>query len=175
MNKISFKPLSIEDAKLIFENREFIVSYFNGGISKQDFSSWTFEDEVRYTERETEEVKNGRKASFLIFNNDEYVGRCMLHRINIKDKSADVSISIKEKYWGQGYGNEAVIFLEKNAFSKLKLNRLEYGFYSNNERSKKLAEKNGFIYEGTMRDSKKIGSKYYDRLVYSKLKNEYKK
>ncbi len=174
MNKMSFKPLSIGDTKLIFENREFVVSFFNGGINKKDFNSWKLEDEIKYTEREIEEVKSGRKASFLIFNNNEYIGRCMLHRINNKDKSADVSVSIKEKFWGQSYGNEAVKFLEKIAFSKLKLNRLEYGFYSNNDRSKKLAEKLGFKYEGTLREAKKIGSKYCDRLVYSKLKSQYK-
>lgn len=175
MNKISFKPISVDDVQMIFDNREYIVSYFNGGISKKDFNSWKFEDEIKYTQREIEDIKNGRKYSYLIFNNNEYVGRCMLHRINNNDKSADISVSVKEKFWGQGYGNEAVRFLEKIAFSKLKLNRLEYGFYSNNERSKKLAEKLSFKYEGTLREAKKIGNKYYDRLIYSKLRSHYKK
>ena len=122
-----------------------------------------------------EEAKEEKGATFIILKDGEYIGKCSLHRINKNDNHASVALGIKEKYWGQGYGTQAVKFLEKMAFSKLKLNRLEYGCYSNNESSRKLAEKCGFTYEGTLRQAKKIGTKYHDRWIFSKLKSEYRK
>lgn len=176
MNKLTFKPLEITDAKLIFDNREFIVSYFSGGITKKDFGSWKYENELEDVKKGLEEAKLGRAFTFLAFNEEgEYIGKFKLHSIGEKNKLAHVSISVKEKFWGHGYGTQIVKFLEKLAFSKFKLNRLEYGVYSNNPRSQKLVEKLGFKYEGTLREAKKIGSKYFDRLIYSKLKSEYKK
>lgn len=176
MNKLSFKPLEIKDAKLIFENREAKVSYFSAGLSKKDFDSWTFKGFLEDFKKQIEDIKLGKRFSFLIFNkNKEYIGRCSIHTINKQNKSAGVSLSIKEKFWGKGYGTETLNFLTKTAFSKLKLHRLEYVVYSYNNRSLKLAEKLNFKHEGTLREERKLGSKYYDRLIYSKLKNEYKK
>lgn len=175
MNKLIFKPLTIEDAKLTFDNLEASVTYFAGGFTKKEFDSWSFKDHLKDLKELLENVKQGKVFAFIILNKDkEFIGRCSIHSINKRDKRANVSLTIKEKFWGKGYGSEAVTFLTKLAFSKLKLHRLEYGVYSHNERSKKLAEKLGFKYEGTLRDAKKIGNKYYDRLVYSKLKSEYK-
>ena len=178
MNKITFRPLNIHDAKLIFDNREFIVSYFNGGVTKKEFKSWTFTDELKFIQQsidDTKKKKNGA-LTFLMFNEKkEFIGKCMLCSISGRNKNANISLSIKEKFWGQGYGTEAVQFLEKLAFSKMKLNRLGYDCYSNNLRSKKLAEKLGFKYEGRLREAKKIGNKYFDRLKHSMLKSEYKK
>lgn len=176
MYKLTFKPLELKDVHLTFDNLEANVAYFAAGVSKKEFGSFTFEEHVKDFNVLIENSKQGKVVSFIIFNsNNEFVGRCTIKSINKKDKSANISLTIKQKFWGNGYGTDAVTFLTKTAFSKLKLHRLEYGVYSHNERSKKLAEKCGFVYEGTLRDAKKIGNKYYDRLVYSKLKREYKK
>jgi RimJ/RimL family protein N-acetyltransferase len=175
MNKLTFKPLSIEDAKLCFDNLEENVLYYLSGTSKKELSAVTFKKYQEDHKKIIEDAKLGKRASFLILNkNKEYVGKCSFHTIDKKNNSAKISLSIKEEFWGKGYGSEALNFLCKTAFSKLKLHRLQYGAYSYNERSQKLAEKNGFKYEGTLRDDKKVGNKYYDVLIYSKLKSEYK-
>ena len=176
MEKLSFKPIETGDAKLTFDNLEANLTYFAGGFTKKEFDSWSFKDHVKDSKELIENVKQGKVVAFIILNkNKEFIGRCSIHSINKRDKRANISLTIKEKFWGKEYGTEAVTFLTKLAFSKLKLHRLEYGVYSHNERSMKLAEKLGFKYEGTLRDAKKIGNKYYDRLIYSKLKSEYKK
>ena len=177
MNKLIFKPLHLGDARLIFDNREFIVSYFNGGVTKEEFKQWTFADELKSTRQSIDDVKKKKYGAltFLMFNaKNEFIGKCMLCSISVRNKNANISLSIKQKFWGQGYGTGAVLFLEKLAFSKMKLNRLGYDCYANNLRSKKLAEKLGFKYEGRLREAKKIGNKYYDRLKHSMLKFEYK-
>ncbi len=175
MNKLTFKPLSIEDAKLCFDNLEANVSYFSSGTSKKELNALTFEKYLEGEQKNIGDIKLGKRNSFLILNkNKEYIGKCSLHTITKKNNSAKISLSIKEQFWGNGYGSDALNFLCKIAFSKLKLHRLQYGAYSYNERSQKLAEKNGFKYEGTLRDDKKVGNKYYDVLIYSRLKSEFK-
>lgn len=175
MNKLTFKPLSIEDAKLCFDNLEANVVYFSSGTSKKELNAVTFEKYLEDHIKMIEDINLGKKASFLILNkNKEYIGKCSFHTIDKKNNSGKISLSIREEFWGEGYGSEALNFLCKTAFTKFKLHRLQYGAYSYNERSQKLAEKNGFKYEGILRDDKKIGNKYYDVLIYSKLKSEYK-
>lgn len=175
MSTITFKPLAKEDTKLIFANREFSVTRMTAGITKKEFDSFTFKEQKEMVKRWMQEEKEGKGCTFLILQGGEYMGKCALHSISKQNNSASVSLGIKEKYRGQGYGTQAVKFLEKMAFSKLKLNRLEYGCYSNNEPSRKLAEKCGFTYEGTLRQAKKVGTKYHDRWIFSKLKSDYKK
>ncbi|MBP6948739.1 MAG: GNAT family N-acetyltransferase [Candidatus Pacebacteria bacterium] len=176
MYKLTFKPLELKDARLCFDNLEENVIYFSSGTLKKEFDYLTFKKYLEDHKKIIKEEKIGNRATFLILNkNKEYIGRCSINRFDKKNNSAKISLSIKEEFWGNGYGSEALNFLCKTAFTKFKLHRLQYGTYSYNERSKKLAEKNGFIYEGTLRDDKKIGNKYYDVLIYSKLKSEFKK
>ena len=42
MNKLTFKPLSIEDAELCFNNLEANVVYFSSGTSKKELEAITF-------------------------------------------------------------------------------------------------------------------------------------
>ncbi|MEI6296625.1 MAG: GNAT family N-acetyltransferase [bacterium] len=159
--RITLKPLSVDDARLIYDNREYIVSYYNGGISKKEFDNWNYENELESIKNDIEEIKAGKMASFTIFNeNKEYIGKCMLNKIKKRNENASISVSIKERFWGKGYATEVVQALMKLAFEEYKLHRLEYTYYSINERSKKLAEKLGFKFEGIKRESKKIGDNF---------------
>lgn len=173
--KLTFKPVELKDAKLIFENREFEVIAMTAGITRKEFNSRTLNDQKKLVRAWVADRKKGTKMTFVVLQEGAYIGRCQLQRIDKKNKSSTISLQTKKEYWGKGYGAEIIAFLEQLAFTKLRLNRLEYGCYSHNERSIRLAKKCGYIYEGTKRREKKIGSKFYDGLIFSKLKTEYKK
>ena len=68
---------------------------------------------------------------------------------------------------------EAVKAVIKYGFDKINLNKVQVCHRSTNTPSKKVIEKCGFVYEGTLRDFFFEDGQYYDRLYYSILKSEY--
>lgn len=57
---------------------------------------------------------------------------------------------LDEAYWGKGYMSEAVKAVLNYGFETLKLNLITANCYPHNERSRKVLEKQGFEYEGTL-------------------------
>ena len=56
-------------------------------------------------------------------------------------------------YWGRGYMTEAVRAAIDYAFRQMKLRLLTVTHYPANQRSKRVIEKAGFVYEGRLRDA----------------------
>ena len=79
-------------------------------------------------------------------SSDEAIGYC-----GIKETSPghfeESGICIAERYQGQGFGKEILALLLKLAFDRLGAADFRYGYYHDNEKSKKLAESFGFRYE----------------------------
>lgn len=84
--------------------------------------------------------------------------------------------AIGQNYWGKGIMTEAAAYLVCYGFDFLKLSLVSAYCYPFNERSKKVIEKLGFIYEGRLRDAERIyNGKLYDNLCFSITKEEYLK
>ena len=66
-----------------------------------------------------------------------------------KDDEAELGYWIGVPYWGRGLVPEAARELLRHAFEDLKLERVWCGYYEGNERSKRVQEKLGFIYQWT--------------------------
>jgi RimJ/RimL family protein N-acetyltransferase len=73
---------------------------------------------------------------------------------------------------GRGVASAAVRVLSAWAFSELKLERLQLSIRPDNVVSRRVAEKVGYAYEGTLRSAKLIRGKRVDVAVYSLLPNE---
>ena len=75
---------------------------------------------------------------------------------------------------GKGIMSEAVKLFVDYLFALKPINRLQICFLPENMGSKKIAEKCGFTYDGTMRGCAYEGGKYHDIEMYSLLRNEHK-
>ena len=60
----------------------------------------------------------------------------------------EFGIHLRPEYWGQGYGTEAAEAVIQYAFTVLKAKKLFAGHNPNNEKSRKLLHRLGFIYVG---------------------------
>lgn len=82
---------------------------------------------------------------------------------------------LSEEYWGQGIMAEAGKEVLRFAFKELNLEILSVYHFSSNPQSKRVIEKLGFTYEGTLRKAIKLqDGNIVDSLCYSMLKEEYK-
>ena len=79
------------------------------------------------------------------------VGSIGLHRNDLakKDDEAELGYWIGVPYWGQGLVPEASRELLRHAFEDLNLKRIWCGYYDGNDKSRRVQEKLGFVYQRT--------------------------
>jgi len=103
-----------------------------------------------------------------------HIGNIGLHRINWKDRNAELGIVIGEKsYWSQGYGTDAIRLLLGLGFREMNLHRVYLRVDADNARGIRCYEKAGFRHEGTFRDVVFREGVYHDQYVMSILEAEF--
>ncbi|MFT9495253.1 GNAT family N-acetyltransferase [Anaerosolibacter sp.] len=81
---------------------------------------------------------------------------------------------LAEPYWGKGLMSEAVKAVIRYLFEEETIDIISCYHYPFNNRSKRVIEKSGFKYEGTLRLASKIyDGNVYDDLCYSMTKEDY--
>lgn len=76
--------------------------------------------------------------------------------------------------WGRGYMTEAVRRAMEHGFLDLDLRLLSVSHYTFNDRSRRVIEKCGFVYEGTLRQTfLRYDGEVFDEAVYSITKDEW--
>ncbi len=88
--------------------------------------------------------------------------------------SKELGYSLSADYWGRGITTEAVMLLEKYAFEVMGLTCITMRISPDNGASRRVAEKCGFVYEGTLRYSyRQYNNKVEDMACYSILDSDY--
>ena len=83
-----------------------------------------------------------------------------------RDGAFKYSIIIRQPFWGQGYGREAVQLLLRYFFRELRYQKCTALVYSFNERSIRFHEALGFRFEGRLRSMHYTNGQYYDELYF---------
>jgi diamine N-acetyltransferase len=103
-----------------------------------------------------------------------HIGDIGLHRIDWKNRNAELGITIGEKtYWDQGYGTDAIRTLLGLAFGEMNLHRVFLRVDADNGRGIRCYEKAGFRQEGISREVVFKGGTYHDQYVMSILRSEF--
>lgn len=104
----------------------------------------------------------------------EFVGCSGLHRIDWDVRKFEIGYWIDSKFEGKGLMTEAVERITTFAFEELKANRVEIRCDSENVRSRSVAERLGYILEGTLHhDSLSAdGKRLRDTCIYAKTKSK---
>lgn len=105
---------------------------------------------------------------------NECIGQIAFFLIDNKNHFGEIEYCIGKKFQRKGFATECTQALIDFGFEQIQLNKIQICHKANNTPSKRVIEKCGFVYEGTLRDFFYMNGKYVDRLYYSILKNEYK-
>ncbi len=126
---------------------------------------------------EAQRVDDTRMRNFAIETLDgELIGDCGIRMINWITRSAELFITIGEKrFWGQGYGTDAVRLLERLAFERLNLNRLWLTVLATNERAIRCYEKCGFKRDGVNPEASYVKGRYVDVVAMGILRRDYER
>lgn len=101
------------------------------------------------------------------------IGSINFLHVREKDSYAEIGYLLHRGYWNKGIMTEALKEVLKFGFEKMKLNRIVIHCDARNIGSYRVMEKNGLIYEGTLRQERFEKGEYVDIKVYSMLKEEY--
>ena len=78
--------------------------------------------------------------------------------------------------WGNGYMSEAVKRMLQFGFEDMQLRLMSVSHYTFNDRSRRVIEKCGFVYEGTLRETfLRYDGAVFDEAMYSLTREEWQK
>lgn len=103
---------------------------------------------------------------------EEFIGSMGLS-LFIEQEGAEMHYWLGEAFWNKGYCTEAAKRTIQYVFEDLKLHRLQITHREGNVASKRVVEKCGFVFEGTMRDYLKRFGKFENVMSYSILCDEF--
>jgi len=134
------------------------------------------EDAILYVEFATGEYARGFGYHFCVHleTGNRVVGAVALSDINRESSQAELGFWIGKDYRGKGYAKEAIKLAIGLAFGKFLLNRVYVYVLVSNEVSIHLLSSLGFIKEGLLRENTQRDGKFYDTLIFSLLKRDYK-
>lgn len=124
------------------------------------------------------EDKISNEKNFVIADKktEEYIGSITLTKIDWKNRRAELGIVVgRKELLGKGIGTEAIKLLQKFAFERMNLNKIELELQDYNSHAYKTYIKCGFVEEGRKRQHFFINNKYNDKIIMSILKEEYEK
>jgi L-amino acid N-acyltransferase YncA len=162
INEISFKKIKYEHFKTVTE----IYNYYIRNSTATYHIATLDEKGVA----EHFELKSVNTKSYVITNNKEIIGFCLIRPYSKKEGykyTYEITIYLKSDYRKKGIGAKALLFLEDMA-RKSKIHMLIAGICDENAESIKLFEKHGYSRCG---DFKEVGYKfnrYLDTIYYQK-------
>ncbi len=113
---------------------------------------------------------NGTFA-FAITVEDKAIGSIGAFRqANIHARTAEMGYYVAEPYWGQGIGSAAIAQTCAYVFANTDILRIFAEPFAYNAASCRILEKNGFLYEGTLRSNAVKNGVVLDMKMYARIK-----
>lgn len=101
----------------------------------------------------------------------EFLGACGYYEYEQEHHRIEIGYWLLPKYWGKGYVQEALKEVIGYAFDELKVERIEAYVETGNNPSDKVLQKQGFLYEGTMRNCEFKNNKFISLRVFGLLRD----
>lgn len=104
----------------------------------------------------------------------ECIGQIAYFLVDNKNHFAEIEYCIGSAYQCKGLATEATKAVIQYGFDKINLHKIQICTKTINQPSKRVIEKCGFTYEGTLRDYFYMNGEYVGRLYFSMLRSEFK-
>jgi [ribosomal protein S5]-alanine N-acetyltransferase len=172
--KVRLRPTTAADApaawKLIHNNRDILKWLCWGGPA--DLAELT----ETYGNKWPLQLRAGEKYSFAveeIGNPGVFIGACDA-RILRYPQQFEVGYWMGKPYWGKGYATEVLSLLSWLCFKRLGAEVVNSAAFVGNLASRRVMEKNGFHFDGTLRRDVYKDGKWIDLWMLSLLPSEWK-
>ncbi len=172
-NRLTLRPIQIEDYKALFEYRkDHETNKYQGWIPTKK------EDAIAYIERTSEEIDiAGTWFQLAIIEKDsgEMIGDLGIHFVKSSNKHVEIGITLNKKFHSKGYATEALRRTIDYVFSDLNKHRISASIDPDNKKSAHLLERVGMRKEAHFKESLLINGEWCDDIIYAILKSEWPK
>jgi ribosomal-protein-alanine N-acetyltransferase len=100
----------------------------------------------------------------------ELIGTICYWRLQPEHYRAEIGYTLHPKFWRKGIMKEAIEAVLEYGFEVMKLHSIEARLNADNHASAALLEKTGFTRDAHFREDFFFNDKFFDTLVYSRLK-----
>lgn len=170
---LSFRPFDLNDIPAVHEyaSDPLVVQWSVWGPNTLAETTDYITDAVRAdgSVAETEMAAGFTLAAVLA---DVAIGSLSIWTTDAHDRTGELGYTIHRAHWGNGYATEAVTYLLKLGFEKLRLERICATCDPANRASIRVLEKSGFTCEGRLRSHKTMRGARRDSLLFSILPGE---
>lgn len=169
-NRLILKKISLKDINDVFDYAVSPIVGPNAGWKPHDSKEET-EDFIKYAIKKREYGQPGIYAIYYKEHN-KMIGTIEIH--SYKEYKAEIGFVLNPRYWGKGIMVEAAKAVIIYGFEILNLSRLQYGYFINNHRSKRVCDKLEFSFEGVLRNKfKNYDDTIIDEVITSITKEDY--
>ncbi len=105
----------------------------------------------------------------------ECIGQIAYFLVDNKNNFAEIEYCIGSDFQCKGFATEATKAVIEYGFNRINLHKIQICTKTINIPSKRVIEKCGFTYEGTLRDYFYMNGEYVGRLYFSMLRSEFDK
>lgn len=167
--KIYLRGFEMRDKETVFAGVNEPVGAKLTGTHGDGF---TMEQVEKYIEMN---IEGDERYTWLIcLPDDTAIGEVIINEIDEDNRSANIRIGLFDpRYFGKGYGTEAMKLAVDYGFTQGNLHRIELGVYDFNPRAIHVYENIGFKLEGTLRDALFWESAYVNEHIMSILETEW--
>lgn len=166
---MKLRAIELDDVDLFYE-WENAIELWEEGNTMRPFSKYALEDYVINSQNESlYSAKQMRLMIDVERNNAIYTLGCIdVYDFEARDSKAAVGIFIAESERKKGYAKKAILLLEKMIKNIYNLHQLYAYVTEDNEDSKILFEKSGFLQTATLKDWVCRDNKFKNVIVYQK-------
>ena len=176
----------------IIETERLILRKFEYTDDEAMLKNWVADEKIQslYSEPvySTKEAVKGLLDKYISsYNKEDYyrwaviakqsgecIGQIAYFLVDNKNHFAEIEYCIGSTYQCKGLATEATKAVIRYGFDKINLHKIQICTKTINKPSKRVIEKCGFTYEGTLRDYFYMNGEYVGRLYFSMLRNEFK-
>ena len=171
-----------EDIYLELAGLELSKEIFNlVDINREELGKWlnwvrktnTVEDVRKFLEK-NKRFQEDASGAFAIYFQGKLAGLVDLHEIHARNNKSSIGYWLDKNFYGKGIMTKSVGAILNYAFNELRVNRIVIEAAVGNVKSKAVAERLGFKFEGIAREANKMGEReYLDLEQYSLLRREW--
>ncbi|WP_449536848.1 GNAT family N-acetyltransferase [Ferdinandcohnia sp. Marseille-Q9671] len=169
---LALKLVETNDAERIFNLTEGSRPYLREWLPWLDTTT-KIEDTKAYIESCKKSYVDQKGLYTAIVYKNEIVGVASYNSIDWSNKIAHIGYWLGQQYQGNGIMTKVAKVLTEYAFETMKLNRVEIRAAVENDKSRAIPERLGFVNEGKIRQSEWLYDHYVDHVVYGMLAEDW--
>ncbi|MGL2964663.1 GNAT family N-acetyltransferase [Flavobacterium sp. RSB2_4_14] len=156
---------------LVLRGNPEIMKYIPRPLAK------TKQDAMEHIAMIEEKIVNniGINWGITIKGNPKIIGLIGHYRIQPENHRAEIGYMILPEYNGKGITTEAIKVVVEYGFEQMHLHSIEAVIDPDNVASERVLQKNGFVKEAHILENELWEGKFWDTVIYSLLKRNFKK